>query len=70
MKTGDLLIYGGIGLVVIGVLTKYGLMGWFGNLPLDFKHEGENTRIYAPIGSMLLVSIVASIVLRIVRTLR
>ncbi len=67
MKTGDILILGGIALVVAGVLTKYGLMGWFGNLPLDFKSEGENVRFYAPIGSMLLISVVASIVLRVVR---
>jgi hypothetical protein len=54
----------GIGLIIVGIAYKYGLLDWFGNLPLDFKSEGENFSFYAPIGSMLLISLVLSLLMR------
>lgn len=57
---GNLFITIGIGLVVIGIAYKFGLLNWFGNLPLDFKSESEYASFYAPIGSMIVVSIVFS----------
>jgi hypothetical protein len=54
----------GIGLILVGIAYKFGLLGWFGNLPLDFKSEGENFSFYAPIGSMLLISLIISLLLR------
>ncbi len=33
---------------------------WFGHLPGDIRIEGERTFIYAPIASMLVVSVVLS----------
>jgi ribose/xylose/arabinose/galactoside ABC-type transport system permease subunit len=43
--------------------------GWFGNLPGDIKVEGENFRFYAPIVSMLIVSLVLSVLFRMFRQL-
>ncbi len=60
---GNLLICLGIGLIVAGVAYKYGLLDWFGNLPGDIRYKGENTFVFIPITSMLLVSAVASIVM-------
>ena len=54
----------GIGLIIVGIAYKYGLLDWFGNLPLDFKSEGENFSFYAPVGSMLLISLVLSLLMR------
>ena len=60
---GNVLIYLGIGLIVAGVAYKYGLLDWFGNLPGDIRYKGENTFVFIPITSMLLVSAVASILM-------
>ena len=66
---GNLLIYLGIGLIVAGVAYKYGLLDWFGNLPGDIRYKGENTFVFIPIMSMLLVSVVASIVIVVFQSL-
>ena len=60
---GNLLIYLGIGLIVAGVAYKYGLLEWFGNLPGDIRYKGENTFVFIPITSMLLVSAVLSLLM-------
>lgn len=41
--------------------------GWFGNLPGDIKVERENFRFYAPIVSMLVISLILSLLVRIFR---
>ena len=55
-----LLIALGVGLVVIGLLAWTGALSWFGRLPGDIRWEGERGRVYIPVVSMLLVSIVLS----------
>ena len=61
----------GLGLVValVGVAVLSGLLGWFGRLPGDVRVEGQQVRVYAPIVSMLLVSVVLSLVLAVARRL-
>lgn len=39
---------------------------WLGNLPGDFRFEGRNTRIYFPLATMILISILGTILLNIV----
>lgn len=60
-----------VGLVLagVGVLIATGALDWFGRLPGDIRIESDRTRIYVPITSMLLVSVVLSVVLGIVRRL-
>ena len=64
------ILLGGL-LLVVGLilwLSKGRLgFGWFGNLPGDIKFQRENFSFYAPIVSMLLVSIVISLLLRVFR---
>ncbi|HEY3587569.1 MAG TPA: DUF2905 domain-containing protein [Myxococcaceae bacterium] len=55
-----LLIVLGVGLVVAGLLAWTGALSWFGRLPGDIRWEGERGRVYIPVVSMLLVSIVLS----------
>lgn len=71
MRGANLLIAVGAGLVVVGVVLRYfpGLFSWFGNLPGDIRRETENTTIFIPITSMLVVSVVASLILSIVSRL-
>jgi len=66
-STGLLIIIAGAALVVVGVLVASGGLSWFGRLPGDIRIERPNVRVYVPITSMLLLSLVlgaASWVLR------
>lgn len=55
--------------LIAGALVFLGLFDWFGRLPGDIRIEGERTRIYFPITSMILISIVLSAALLIGRRL-
>ena len=50
--------------VVLIVATQY--LPWLGNLPGDFRIEGENHKIYFPLATMILISILGTILLNIV----
>lgn len=39
-----------------------GLFSWIGRLPGDIRIEGENSRVFIPITSMIVISVVLSIV--------
>jgi NAD/NADP transhydrogenase beta subunit len=64
---GRLLVVLGLVAVVIGVLVWTGALSWFGRLPGDIRIEGERTRVFIPITSMLLVSVVVSLLLSLLR---
>ena len=68
MRASNILILVGASLLVLGVVLRYfpGLFPWFGNLPGDIRHETENTTVFIPITSMLVVSVVVSILLSLV----
>jgi hypothetical protein len=66
---GPLLVAAGLVLVVVGLVAWSGGLGWFGRLPGDVRLERGNVRVYAPIVSMLVVSVVLSVVLYVVRRL-
>ncbi len=65
MNVGNLLIGGGVALMVIGLLVRFGLFAWFGELPGDIRIERANSAFYAPIVSMLVVSVVGSLLLNL-----
>ena len=64
---GILVIVGGACLVLIGLLIYSGGLNWFGRLPGDIRYEGEHTRVYIPIISMLIISVVLSLLLYLIR---
>ncbi|MFN6962764.1 MAG: DUF2905 domain-containing protein [Pyrinomonadaceae bacterium] len=66
---GKILIIIGAGILVLGVVLNFApwLLGWFGKLPGDINIETENTRVFVPITSMLIVSVVLSLVLYLIR---
>jgi hypothetical protein len=59
-----------IGLVIafagVMVLIAIRFFPWLGNLPGDFRFEGEKFKLYFPLATMLLISILGSILLNIV----
>ena len=54
-----------IALLVLGLLLFSRKFSWFGRLPGDVRYEGRRTRLYAPLVSMLLLSLALSLVLSI-----
>ncbi|RMD84193.1 MAG: DUF2905 domain-containing protein [Candidatus Dadabacteria bacterium] len=62
---GKLLITAGLALIMLGVLIQTGLLNWFGRLPGDIKYEGQNSVIFFPWVSMLVISLVATVVLNL-----
>jgi hypothetical protein len=50
-------------LTIIGFLIFSRGRTWFGRLPGDIRYEGRRTRLYAPLASMLLLSLVLSLVM-------
>jgi hypothetical protein len=66
---GLLLVALGLGVALVGLLVMAGLLGWFGRLPGDIRIEGENVRVFVPIVSMLLISLVLTLVFNFVRRL-
>lgn len=67
LSPGTILIAIGVGLILVGLLIWSGSLSWFGRLPGDIRIERETVRIYVPIVSMLIVSVVVSLVLYLVR---
>lgn len=68
-SVGLILIAVGLGLAVLGLIVYAGGFGWFGRLPGDIRIETEHTRVYIPLVSMLLVSIVLSVALSLLSRL-
>lgn len=66
-SAGLLILVAGGGLLLLGILVYTGALDWFGRLPGDFRYESENTRVYFPLASMLLLSLVASLVVALLR---
>jgi uncharacterized protein HemY len=59
-----LLISLGALFIIMGIFTYAfgGLFSWFGKLPGDIRIQGENYFIYAPITSMILLSLVLNLI--------
>jgi len=68
---GKMLVFIGIVVVIIGLVTWMvgDKLGWFGNLPGDFRVERKNFTFYFPLASMVLISLAISLFLWIIRRL-
>ena len=66
-STGLLVIALGLFTVIVGLLVYSGGLSWFGRLPGDIRIEGDHTRVYIPIASMVLVSLALTLVLNLLR---
>jgi hypothetical protein len=66
-SVGPAIVAAGVALVVLGLLVWSGALAWFGRLPGDIRIERDTVRVYIPIVSMLIVSVVLSLLLFIVR---
>lgn len=70
MDTGTLgrgLIYFGLGLIAVGgIVVLLGRVLDLGNLPGDLVFKGDNVRVYVPIGTMIVLSILLTLLLNLV----
>jgi len=66
-SVGTLLVVAGLALAFIGALVWAGVFSWLGRLPGDIRVERPGTRVYVPITSMIIVSILLTAVLSIAR---
>ena len=64
---GLLVVIAGGALVVLGLLIYSGALSWFGRLPGDIRYEGEHTRVYFPLVSSIVISVVLSVLLYLLR---
>jgi hypothetical protein len=64
---GLVLLCVGALVAVAGLLVYWGGFSWFGRLPGDIRYESESTRVYIPITSMILLSILITLLLNVVR---
>ncbi len=66
---GRWLIVAGLVLVALGTVLHYApwLLGWFGKLPGDIDIQSGRTRVFVPITSMILVSIVVTVLVNLLR---
>jgi hypothetical protein len=71
MRASNILMVVGGSLLLFGLVLRYfpGLFSWFGNLPGDIHRETENTTVFIPITSMLVVSVVASVLFNVLSRL-
>ena len=65
---GKLIVGLGILIVVVGLLLWFAgdKLSWFGHLPGDIRVEREGFHFYAPITSMIILSIVLSFILTLI----
>ena len=70
-QIGKILIVLGIILVAAGLILYFAgnKLSWLGHLPGDINIVKENVRIYIPITTMILISVVLSLLLYIIKKL-
>lgn len=57
----------GVALIAMGLIVQFapGLLSWFGRLPGDINITRGNSRIYFPITSMIVVSLVLTLIVNL-----
>lgn len=71
MALGKLLVIIGFSVVSLGLVVSLvqripWIYNWFGHLPGDIRVEGAHIKFYAPLASMVLVSVLVNLLWRLV----
>jgi H+/Cl- antiporter ClcA len=66
---GRWIIIAGLILVVIGAILHFApwLLNWFGKLPGDISIETERSKIFIPVTSMVVLSIILTVLINLFR---
>lgn len=64
MDTGKLLITAGLAIAALGLVLKFApwLLNWFGKLPGDINITNANSRVFIPITSMIVISLLLTLI--------
>ncbi len=65
-----MIVLAGVAVVLVGLAVWSGALGWFGRLPGDIRIERDSMRIYIPLASMLLISVVLTLLMYLLNRLR
>jgi chromate transport protein ChrA len=68
-QVGITIVVIGVVAVVVGSMIMLGWLSWFGRLPGDIRIVSRSTRVYIPLTSMLVISVVLTVVVNLVRRL-
>ena len=68
-SAGLFIVAFGVAVVVVGLIAMTGALAWFGRLPGDIRYSSGNTRVFFPITTMIIVSVVLSLLMYLVRRL-
>lgn len=68
-NTGKMLIFGGLTILVIGVIIYFSgnKLNWIGRLPGDIRIEKPGMKIYFPVVTMILLSLVLNLVIWLIK---
>ncbi len=68
-QIGKLLMAAGALLVLIGIIVYffYDKLNWLGRLPGDVRVERENFRLYVPIATCIILTVVINLILWLIR---
>ena len=68
-ETGKYIIIIGAGVILIGIIIYFfhDKLHWIGHFPGDIRIEKENFRFYFPITTVILISLLLTIIVRIIR---
>ncbi len=66
-ELGLVLVGAGALLAVAGLAIYWGGFSWFGRLPGDIRYESGATRVFVPLTSMILISILLTVLWNVLR---
>jgi hypothetical protein len=71
-ETGKLIMFIGAWMTLAGLIWYFAgdRLRWIGRLPGDIRVERENVRFYFPITTMLLLSLIINLLIRLYRLIR
>jgi hypothetical protein len=64
-ELGRIILIIGVVLVVVGGLAALGVRLPFGHLPGDITIEGERGGIYVPLGTMIVISLLLTLIVNV-----
>ncbi len=70
-QTGKILIIIGIVLIIAGIIVYFAgdKLSWLGRLPGDIRIEREHFRFYFPVTTMIIVSIIVTLIIKLFQKL-
>ena len=64
---GLVIVVFGVVVIALGLLVWSGALSWFGRLPGDVRIDRGNVKVFFPITSMILISVVLTLVVNLLR---